>query len=85
MKPSQPIIEYPILTTWELERLSAQGCPCCGDKFNEDQRMDLTAKCHTGPVYVSYWGRWLMLECGECHKPIGKIPLLPSVLKGVET
>lgn len=89
MKPSHPLIEYPILTTWELERLAAQGCPCCGEKFTEDQRMDLTAKCHTGPVYVSYWGRWLCLDCGgkndegeECRKPIGKLPLLPSALKG---
>lgn len=67
-------LHYEVITTEYLKNLAATGnCPCCGNPYSEDEPPELTAKCHTGPTYVSYWEGWLQLECGTCRKPIGKI------------
>lgn len=61
------------ITSDVLYGLSSGVCPCCGKPFGPDNTPDLTAKCHTGPVYVSYWDGYLYFACGTCGKPIGKV------------
>jgi len=68
-------IKYP-----SLENMTMKGCPCCGDPFNVNMRPELTGKCHTGPVFVSYWEGELYLECGVCRKPICKIAVDRSLI-----
>jgi len=72
--------EFPAISFQHLEVLASGDCPCCGDPFCAAERPDLTSKCHTGPVFLSYWNGWLYLECGaverhgnRCRKPIGRI------------
>ncbi len=64
---------YNIITTERLKALARGACPCCGDPFRKDMPPELTGRCHAGPSYVAYWDGWLLLQCGECRKPIGKI------------
>lgn len=65
---------YEVIPIEYLENLAKTGtCPCCHEPFREDMPPELTGKCHMGPTYVAYWDGWLLLECGQCRKPIGKI------------
>lgn len=76
---NQPSIsEFSVIPTEKLEQLCLGLCPCCGEPFSESMRPDLTARCHKGPVFVSYWDGWVLLSCGTCKKPIGRIQAQPS-------
>ena len=60
----------------DMEQNYREGsCECCGKPWSETMRPELTARCHTGPVFVSYCSRFLYVECGVCRKPICKIPV----------
>jgi hypothetical protein len=50
--------------------MTLQRCPCCDEQFNVDMRPEMTSRCHTGPVFVSYWDGNLYFECGVCRKPV---------------
>lgn len=65
--------EFQILSFEALEKLASGDCPCCGEPFCAAEPPDLTGRCHTGPVFASYWGGYILLCCGECRKPIGRI------------
>lgn len=73
--------DFQTLPWANLEYMTSEGkCPCCNEKFSADMRPELTGKCHTGPVFTSYWDGWIYIECGECHKPICRVPVDKSLL-----
>lgn len=70
----QPPVEAYQLIDWAgLERLTDGTCACCDERFHAGMRPELTGRCHTGPVFLSYWDGNLYVECGQCRKPIVKI------------
>ena len=75
MSEQNDTTEFPTLSWSGLQEMAEGSCPCCDEPFRNDMRPELTGNCHTGPVFVSYWGRFLYIECGVCRKPICKIPL----------
>jgi hypothetical protein len=73
-----PELAYPVISFDELEHLATGVCPCCGDPWSPLNQPELAARCHRGPIFVSYWESWLYLRCGEkdCERPIGRIRIL---------
>lgn len=81
MKNLPPLESYPIERFPELERLALTPCPCCGEKYNARNPMDLVAHCHPdSPVTVSYWDGFLYLTCKTCLKPIVRVSVDKSLL-----
>jgi hypothetical protein len=80
MKKTPKIEEYQTINWPQMEAMTDQPCPCCGEKFNENMHPELTGKCHTGPVYVSYWDGFLYMRCGKCEKPICRVAVDKSLL-----
>lgn len=72
--------KYQTVNWTMLESLCMGGCECCDEKFSKDNPPDMCGKCHKGAVFVHYWGDFLFLACGTCHKPICKIPVNKSLI-----
>lgn len=72
-QPDLPSDQFPIVGKLDLDKMAQGTCTCCGSEFNEFMRPDITAKCHQGPVFVSYWYGWLHIACGKCRKPILRV------------
>lgn len=73
--PKYPLGQYQALEWPRLEELSRSCCPCCGEKHSADNPPELAARCHLGPVFVSYWDGFLYLSCHKCNRPICKVPI----------
>lgn len=63
-----------------LEKMTLGTCPCCDKPFDPNNRPEMTGRCHTGPVFVSYWDSFIYLECSTCGKPICRLPVNTSLL-----
>lgn len=75
MKLNEEPMRFGVIPKSRLDELMNGSCPCCGEPFTIEMRPELTGRCHTGPVFVSYWEGWLYVECGQCRKPIGRIEI----------
>lgn len=59
-----------------LEHMTVGKCPCCDEQFAQDNAPEIAAKCHPGtPVWISYWHDYIFIRCGECDKPVCRIPV----------
>ena len=49
------IPKYDIITRYDLDKMTDGNCMCCNEPFSSHMPPDITGRCHTGPVYLSYW------------------------------
>ena len=80
--PRNPLDEYQLISWPMLEQMASSICSCCNEGYNKNNPPDLTAKCHMGPVFISYWEDFIYLSCGTCETPICKIPINKSLILG---
>lgn len=80
---TMPDGEYAVADLLDIKKMSAMGCACCGKPHTPDNPMEITGKCHKGPVYVAYWDGWLYFTCAhedhrgdrDCRKPVCCVPV----------